>query len=450
MDTLWMTAGLAGGLGLAGGFLLAMRRKSSPSRTVRMEPTAASTCATAAVVPLVSSGLQEMLDAMDVATGIHDLASHAWIINRSARRLLGLGAGAGNDDIFRAMAAFLPVTTRRPPWDAEDVWTEAIIRPGPPETHHRMSVWPLRDPEHRVVRRIVMIQDLSSEARLQRTLQDELGLQREQLELSRREIERQRLEQERLVANISHEVRTPLNHILAYASCLKEEMFGPLTTDQTEALEKIARGAERINHLVNDVLDFARLEGGRVQLARLPLPVSLWVDQSMQFFDAQAIRRNIRFEKVMGQSVPEIEGDLEKLTQVLGNLLSNAFKFTPDGGRIRIQAERSGDRVQVRVSDEGPGIPREHQSRLFERFYQVDASTTRPHGGTGLGLAIAWHLVHLHGGQIAVESEPGKGATFTVTLPAIPAPETPAGPVSIEQAGQVTVQEATGFFVSNP
>jgi signal transduction histidine kinase len=158
-----------------------------------------------------------------------------------------------------------------------------------------------------------------------------------------------------------------------------------------------------------------------VHLDLQPCPIDIWIDQAMQYFSAQAIRRGIRFEKVLTPDLPVVDGDLEKLTQVVGNLLSNAFKFTPDGGRIHIEADHIDDVLQLRVTDEGPGIPREFQDRLFERFFQVDGSTTRAHGGTGLGLAIAAHIVHLHHGEIRLESEPGAGATFIVELPVSPA-----------------------------
>ena len=413
MDALWITGGLAGGVGM----LLGSRLGAwFSNRSIEPAVTPDTPCHEQS-----TTDMQGLLDTIESPIGIQNASNGSWRLNRACLRLLGISADATAAETSRALTAFLPPTMQAPPWQTEQAWTEQVARPGPPESLHRVTLWPLRDQACQIKSRIVMIQDLSVESRLRTSLQRELDQQRREVETTRQELERQRHDQERLVANISHEVRTPLNHILAYATCLTEGMFGPLTSEQEDALEKVARGAERINNLVNDVLDFARLESGRVHLDLQPCPIDIWIDQAMQYFSAQAIRRGIRFEKVLAPDLPVVDGDLEKLTQVVGNLLSNAFKFTPDGGRIHIEADHIDDVLQLRVTDEGPGIPREFQDRLFERFFQVDGSTTRAHGGTGLGLAIAAHIVHLHHGEIRLESEPGAGATFIVELPVSPA-----------------------------
>jgi two-component system phosphate regulon sensor histidine kinase PhoR len=231
--------------------------------------------------------------------------------------------------------------------------------------------------------------------------------------------ELKRLERVRreFVANVSHELRTPLTAIKGYAETLRD---GGLR-DPKAAAEFVAvihRHAERLRALIEDLLDLSSVEQGQ---ARLDLgPVSLR-DVAAQ---AEAVTRPAAQEKRhtlaidVGPDVPRVLADRDRLAQVLINLLDNAVKFTPEGGRIEVSARPAPGRVVVTVADNGIGIPREDLGRIFERFYRVSRSRDRRDGGTGLGLAIAKHLTQAMGGSIEVESRPGSGTTFRVSLPA--------------------------------
>jgi signal transduction histidine kinase len=215
---------------------------------------------------------------------------------------------------------------------------------------------------------------------------------------------------------ISHELRTPLNFIMGFASILDDELAGSLNAKQHEYIGKIMKGADRMLMLVNDLLDFAKLQAGKFQLSpeRVAYPAVVQeVVASMRPLAAQkglTLDADNRFDDTLCM-------DGKRVAQVLDNLISNAIKFTPQGGAIRVTAYRQGDWLVTAVTDTGIGIAPEDVPKLFTRFKQLDMSSTRQAGGTGLGLSIAKALVEAHGGTIRVESTPDKGSTFSFTLP---------------------------------
>jgi signal transduction histidine kinase len=216
---------------------------------------------------------------------------------------------------------------------------------------------------------------------------------------------------------ISHELRTPLNFITGFASTLDDEVQGPINPRQHEALGKIHSGADQMLRLVEDLLDLARIQAGQLQVSPEPTPFVPLVTDSLGHLRPLAEQAGIRLHIDMDVPVaPDIEGP--RVGQVLTNLVGNAIKFSPPDTTITVRAFVRASRLVVEVEDQGHGIAPEDTSRLFQRFGQLDMSTTRPAGGTGLGLAICKALVEAHAGEIDVRSSGlGQGSTFWFSLP---------------------------------
>ncbi len=217
---------------------------------------------------------------------------------------------------------------------------------------------------------------------------------------------------------MSHELRTPLNAIGGYVDLLEAGLRGPVTPAQHDDLMRIRAAQGRLLSLINDVLNFAKLEQGLVSLEIRPIKVAGLLSSLEPMIVPQLRAKDIRFDCEVCESDLTVSADSQKLGQVLLNLLSNAVKFTPIGGRIVVSATRADGRVLISVKDTGPGIPAERLRAVFQPFIQVDSTLTRVHGGSGLGLSISRELAHAMGGTISVKSEPGAGAVFTVSLPA--------------------------------
>jgi PAS domain S-box-containing protein len=217
------------------------------------------------------------------------------------------------------------------------------------------------------------------------------------------------------LAILSHELRSPLNPILGWTQLLQTYQLDADKINQ--ALTTIERNAKLLTQLIDDLLDIARILRGKLRLKVTPLNLDLAIKAAIETVSTAAAAKSISIETNLSP-VGQVRGDFARLQQIIWNLLSNALKFTPDGGRVEIQLKQIGDRVQLSVSDTGKGIAPEFLPHVFEYFRQADASVTRNHGGLGLGLAIVRHLVELHGGEVAVTSPgEGQGATFVVQLP---------------------------------
>jgi two-component system phosphate regulon sensor histidine kinase PhoR len=229
--------------------------------------------------------------------------------------------------------------------------------------------------------------------------------------------ELKRLERVRreFVANVSHELRTPLTAIKGYAETLRDA--APSDPQQVARFaDVIHRHAERLRGLIEELLDLAAIEQGQARLTLAPVRVQEVAAQAESAVRPAADRRRHALNVAVPADLPPVLADRDRLAQVLINLLDNAVKFTPDGGRVGLAASAGGGRIVLAVSDNGVGIPQEEIGRIFERFYRVDRSRDRREGGTGLGLAIAKHLTQAMGGNIEVESAPGAGTTFRITL----------------------------------
>jgi PAS domain S-box-containing protein len=218
------------------------------------------------------------------------------------------------------------------------------------------------------------------------------------------------------LATLSHELRTPLNAVLGYSRMLR---LGTVTAQKVQpALEVIERNATALKQIIEDVLDISRIVSGRLRLSVESVDLPAVLRESHATVIPAADAKGVRVELIIDPMTPPISGDPDRLQQITWNLMSNAIKFTPRGGRVQLRLERVNSHVEVIVSDTGQGIPPDFLPFVFDRFRQANATFAREHGGLGLGLSIAKQLVELHGGTIEVSSEgPGKGTTFTVKLP---------------------------------
>jgi len=219
------------------------------------------------------------------------------------------------------------------------------------------------------------------------------------------------------LANMSHELRTPLNAVIGFSEVLLQRMFGELNAKQDEYLKDIYASGQHLLSLINDILDLSKIEAGRMELAPAPFHLPTALENAVTLVRERAARHGIALHLDLDPRLGELVGDERKVKQVLLNLLSNAVKFTPEGGRINLKASRIDGAVEIAVTDTGIGIASEDQAAIFEEFRQVGSDETRKQEGTGLGLTLARKFVELHGGRIWVESEPGRGSTFTFTLP---------------------------------
>ncbi len=214
------------------------------------------------------------------------------------------------------------------------------------------------------------------------------------------------------VANISHDLRTPITTIQLLVETLKLGSFDKPKKAQ-KLLDRIADQTLTLQQLAQELMDLSMIESGRMPLRLAPTPLHAIIEPAVTRMETQIEHKSLHLERDYDPEL-RVLADEETVQRVIQNLLHNAIKFTPEGGRIRIGASPEGEYVRIAISDTGPGISPEHLDRIFERFYKTDPA--RQGGGSGLGLAIAKHIVEGHGGRIGVESPPGKGATFSFTL----------------------------------
>jgi signal transduction histidine kinase len=224
------------------------------------------------------------------------------------------------------------------------------------------------------------------------------------------------------LANMSHELRTPLNAIMGFSEVLLERMFGELNDKQAEFTQDILGSGRHLLSLINDILDLSKVEAGRMELQCAPFNLPLTIESAVGLVRERASRHGIALNLAVDDGLGEIVADERKVRQILLNLVSNAVKFTPDGGRVEVTAVPVGEAVEIAVKDTGIGIAPEDQAAVFEEFRQVGGHHTQKREGTGLGLALAKRFVELHGGTIGVQSTVGQGSTFTFTLPVRPCP----------------------------
>lgn len=224
------------------------------------------------------------------------------------------------------------------------------------------------------------------------------------------------------VLTASHELRSPLTSVQGFAELLMIER-DKLTPRQAETVEIIVDNCRHLVRLLNDLLDLARSDAGRLTVKPTPTDVAGLIEDAVRTMRAQTEASNQHLTAELEPDLPEVHAESDRIRQVLVNLLTNAHEYSPEGASIRLTAAARGAEVEIDVTDNGPGIPKDQLDRIFDRFTRGDAGLTQRVGGTGLGLAIAKSLIELHGGTISAASVEGEGSTFTITLPAVaPAP----------------------------
>lgn len=222
------------------------------------------------------------------------------------------------------------------------------------------------------------------------------------------------------IMNMSHELRTPLNSVIGFSDLLLEGAFGPMNTKQSKYVNNILISGKNLLEIINNLLDISRLEAGEKTLKYEDVDIASLIGEVRMSLLSPASVKKITVELKIDPSIGNIQADITKLRQILYNLVSNAIKFTSARGKVIISACKKGGVLEVKVSDNGIGISKESHEKIFMPFTQADSSAARGYGGAGLGLFIVKNFVDLHGGKVWVDSEVGKGSTFTFTIPTKP------------------------------
>lgn len=273
----------------------------------------------------------------------------------------------------------------------------------------------LRGPQGELLGYLKLTQDITRRREQEREREELLRIAK----AARTDAERLSRSMAEFLATVSHELRTPLGAILGWAQVLQRDSTN--RDGLALGLAAILRNARMQAALIEDLLDINRIETGQLRLDLQPVDLVAVIRAAVEAVLPSATAKGIRLQTMLDAAIPQIPGDPVRLQQVVWNLLTNAVKFTSRGATVRIGLLHKGDRLEVSVSDTGRGVEPAFLPRVFDRFQQQDASTTRRHGGLGVGLTIVRELVHLHGGSVRAESDgPGRGATFSVALPVLP------------------------------
>jgi len=226
------------------------------------------------------------------------------------------------------------------------------------------------------------------------------------------------------LATMSHELRTPLNSIIGFSDILLDQVFGELNEEQTKYVGNVLKSGKHLLELINSILDISKVEAGKIELHYEMFYLDDVFREVKTIISPQAAKKSINLQIDPAENIPKIRADKGKIKQILYNLLSNAIKFTPEGGNVRIIPSTSEDMVHVAVEDTGIGIAESDRDKLFKPFVQLDSTSNREYEGTGLGLALINKFIELHSGSLEVESEEGKGSTFTFSIPVDPPEKT--------------------------
>ncbi len=373
------------------------------------------TRAAEAEVRRAASFWQTTFDAISDGVALLDTGHRVLRCNRAFARLVGRAAGEVVDVPVDALFPGLVLGAAGPEAGTRDVragdrWLEVACDPVAGEQG--------------VLGAVLIVADVTA----RREAETERALLLERETAARQEAEKANRLKDDFLATLSHELRTPLNAIVGWATILRSQPGDPALAQR--AVTVIERNARIQKQLIEDILDVSRVVTGKLRLVVGPVDLGAVVEAALESVRPSAQAKQIALEVSCPPDLGPLEGDSDRLHQVVWNLLSNAVKFTPVGGRVSVRAAREPGGVRLTVEDTGAGVEPEFLPHMFERFRQADSSSTRRHGGLGLGLAIVRHLVELHGGTVEAKSEgSGRGATFTVRLPAS-VPRAPVGPIS--------------------
>jgi signal transduction histidine kinase len=267
---------------------------------------------------------------------------------------------------------------------------------------------------------------LQNEINERKRMEQEIQNMNKQLEAQNKELGKASRAKSEFLARMSHELRTPLNVVMGFTELMLDQVPGEVNEEQRQCLDDILTSSRDLLELINEVLDLSKVEAGKVELRRKNITLAGVVESVTSAMMAVLSQRKQSLDVDLDKRLPLLQADEARLRQVFFNLLSNASKFTPDGGKIKIEASSKDGWCQVSVSDNGIGVKEKDLKQIFEPFYQADSSMTRERKGTGLGLSLVKEIVEMHGGQIRVESKYGKGSRFTFTLPVVAAEGTNA------------------------
>jgi len=282
------------------------------------------------------------------------------------------------------------------------------------------TVVAVRDDTGKILYLDAIIEDITERKRMEEDLQEknrQLVKQQQELMEKTRELEVASQAKSEFLAHMSHELRTPLNVIIGFSELMLDGVPGEINNEQRQCLDDVLSSGKHLLDLINEVLDLAKIESGTLKLRLADITLTDVLEELTRTMTPILAPRKQSLDIEVEEGLPPVHADKGKLRQVLLNLLSNATKFTPDGGKLRIEAVRKDHSCQVSVVDNGIGIKKEDQKRLFEPFHQLDNPLSGEKGGTGLGLAVVKQIIEKHGGKIWMESEYGKGSRFTFTLP---------------------------------
>lgn len=268
----------------------------------------------------------------------------------------------------------------------------------------------------------VLEQKVAERTREVETAMHDLAISNQELSAAKDRAEEAVRSKDAFLAGMSHELRTPLNSMLGHTETLLDEIFGEIGMRQRASLMQIDTSGRHLLALINDILDLAKAGAGEAALHPEEIDLREVCESSLATMSVEAMKKDHRLSFQMEPKSLELNADPRRMKQILLNLVGNAIKYTPPGGevRLRVRGEPAAGCVRIAVTDTGIGISAEDRQRLFQPFVQLDSGLSRSYGGTGLGLSLAREMVELHGGSIDVESEPGSGSTFTVTLPWTP------------------------------
>jgi PAS domain S-box-containing protein len=392
---------------------------------------------------LAASWLSALVESADDAIITKTLEGKITSWNRGAERMFGYTA---EEAIGQPVTMLIPedhideeptIIARLRAGERIEHYETVRIRKDGTALDISLTVSPIRDANNKIVGASKIARDISQRKHAERTLQE----QSEANERLYREAQESGRLKEEFLATISHELRTPLNAILGWARIMRT---GKLKEEETKkALETIERNARAQAQLIDDLLDVSRIITGKLRMDVRPIDPNGFIEAAIDAVNPAAEAKGIRVQKIMDTGIVTVPGDPIRLQQVIWNLLSNAIKFTPRGGNVQVRMERVDSHLQIVVADSGQGIPQEFLPHVFDRFRQIDQSSTRQHGGLGLGLALVRHLVELHGGSVAATSPgPGQGSTFTIVLPVVPIYHVNANGVQVHPTARTLLPSA--------
>jgi PAS domain S-box-containing protein len=378
---------------------------------------------------LAALRLAAIVDSSDDAIVSKDLNGIIQTWNRGAERIFGYTAA---EAIGRPIAMLVP-----PERPDEEPAILARIRGGERIDHYEtirvrkdglridisVTISPIRDVSGRIIGASKIARDISDRKQVEREREELLA----RAEAARLEAEAANRAKDQFLATLSHELRSPLNAVLGWAHVLRTRRVADPTI--VRAVHTIIRNAEQQKQLINDLLDLSSIAAGKLRLEVRPLDLTGPLAAAVETIQPAAEAKQLRLTTSLETQVGPVEGDPDRLQQVFWNLLTNAVKFTPPGGRIAVRLEQAGPQAIVTIRDTGIGIAPDVLPHIFERFRQGDASMTRRHSGLGLGLALVRQLVQLHGGWVDAASRGAdQGTTLTVRLPVLPLRVAAAGP----------------------